>query len=53
MVVACSSGAGGVILRGGGVLERQCPDAEVQHIRKWCTLMWRSEGPYSGVDVPT
>ena len=23
------------ILCGGGVLERQCPDVEVQHPRKW------------------
>ena len=38
---------------GGGVLERQCPDVEVQHPRKGGTLMRRSKGPCSGVDVPT
>ena len=33
MGVACSGGAGGVCCV--GVLERQCPDVEVQHPRKW------------------
>ena len=36
MGVACSGGAGGVYcVEGGGGLERQCPDVEVQHPRKW------------------
>ena len=44
---------GGYLVLDGMVLEGQCPDVEVQHLRKLGSLMRRSKGPCSGVDVPT
>ena len=46
MGVACSGGAGEVycVEGGGGVLERQCPNVEVQHLRKWGYLDEEEQG---------
>ena len=54
MGIACTGGAGGCgrghRLLNGMAVERECPDVEVQHARKWGYPDEEGRGPCSGLD---